>query len=105
MRALILMVMTVGALAHAQDSAADRFKALPEAEKQALREKLKAFKQLPPEEKQRLKDNLTRFKALPTEDQERMAARLPGPTRMTRLETGHIPAVTHPARLAAEIMA
>ena len=72
MRTLVLMMMMVGLAARAEESAAERFNALPEAEKQALREKLKAFKQLPPEEKQRLKENLQRFKQLPPEDQERV---------------------------------
>ena len=47
----------------------------------------------------------SRDRPVPAEDQERMAARLPGPSRITRLETGHIPAVTDPARLAAQLMA
>ena len=67
MRTFILVLLVTGLAARAEGSAVERFNALPEAEKQALREKLKAYKQLPPEEKQCLKDNLARFKQLSPE--------------------------------------
>jgi len=82
MRTLLLSMLLLGASALAQEgtpppqTAAERFNALPEAEKQALREKLKAFKALPPEERERIKANLQRFKALPPEDQQRVRENL-----------------------------
>jgi pimeloyl-ACP methyl ester carboxylesterase len=41
-----------------------------------------------------------RDRPVPTAMQEEMVERLPGPTAIVRLDTGHIPPVTHPALIA-----
>jgi pimeloyl-ACP methyl ester carboxylesterase len=45
-----------------------------------------------------------RDRPVPTAMQEEMAARLPGPVTVVRLDTGHIPPVTHPD-LVADLLA
>ena len=42
----------------------------------------------------------TRDRPIPTETQEQMVTRLPGSPRVVRFDTGHLPAVTHPAEFA-----
>ena len=42
----------------------------------------------------------TRDRPVPSATQEEMAARLPGPTMVVRLDGGHVPAVTDPERFA-----
>jgi pimeloyl-ACP methyl ester carboxylesterase len=42
----------------------------------------------------------TRDRPIPSETQEEMVTRLPGPTLVVRLDTGHLPAVTHPETFA-----
>jgi pimeloyl-ACP methyl ester carboxylesterase len=42
----------------------------------------------------------TRDRPIPSETQEEMVTRLPGPTLVVRLDTGHLPTVTHPETFA-----
>jgi hypothetical protein len=46
-----------------------------------------------------------RDRPIPPALQEEMIARLPHPPRVVRIDTGHVPAVTAPARLAAVLAA
>jgi len=44
-----------------------------------------------------------RDRPVPTEMQDEMVTRLPGPHHVVRLDCGHLPAVTHPEALAADL--
>ena len=45
----------------------------------------------------------TRDRPVPSETQEQMVTHLPGPTRVVRLDSGHVPAVTDPEGFARQL--
>ena len=56
----------------APPTAAERYQALPEDQKEELRKKLREFKSLPPGEQARIRENLARWRELSPDARERV---------------------------------